>query len=135
MVVTVFYGVLDTRTGELEYGVAGHNPAYVFSDGRVRALEIRHGRILGTIPNTNYQTRRAQLTAGDALLLYTDGVTEAINTSENFFSEERLVEWYQRSGGIPVKKLVSGLVEEVQTFAGGHPQADDVTVVAVQYLG
>jgi phosphoserine phosphatase RsbU/P len=135
MFVTVFYGVLDTRTGELEYGIAGHNPPYVFSDGRVRALEVPLGRILGVIPNSNFRTHRAQLKAGDAVLLYTDGVTEATNTSDNFFSEERLVEWFQRSGGMPVKELVGGLVEEVRTYAGDHPQADDVTVLAVQYLG
>lgn len=135
MFVTAFYGILNTRSGELEYGVAGHNPPYVFSEGSVRALEFPPGRILGVIPSANYQTHRAQLKPGDALLLYTDGVTEATNTSDNFFSEERLVEWFQRSGSLPVQKVISGLIGEVQTFAGGHPQADDVTVLAVRYLG
>jgi sigma-B regulation protein RsbU (phosphoserine phosphatase) len=135
MFVTVFYGILNTRTGELEYCIAGHNPPYVFSDGSVRALEVPPGRILGVVPNSSYRTHRTQLKAGDAVLLYTDGVTEAINASDSFFSEERLVEWFQRSGGLPVEEVVSGLVEEVQAFSGGHPQADDVTVLAIRYLG
>lgn len=135
MFVTAFYGILNTRTGELEYGIAGHNPPYVFSDGSVRALEGPPGRILGMLPNSNYQTRDAQLKARDAVLLYTDGVTEAINASDNFFSEERLVTWFQLSGDLPLGEVVGGLVQEVQTFAAGHPQADDVTVLAVRYLG
>lgn len=135
MFVTAFYGILNTRTGELEYGIAGHNPPYVFSDGSVRAFEAPPGRILGMLPNSNYQTHHAQLKTRDAVLLYTDGVTEAINASDNFFSEERLVTWFQLSGGLPLGEVVGGLVQEVQTFAAGHPQADDVTVLAVRYLG
>jgi phosphoserine phosphatase RsbU/P len=135
MFVTVFYGVLNTRTGELDYGSAGHNPPYVFSEGSVRALEVPPGRILGVVPNSNYRTHTTQLKPGDAILLYTDGVTEAINTSDCFFSEERLAKWFQHSGGQPLVKMVGGLVEEVQTFAGGQPQADDMTVLAVRYLG
>ncbi|HXH49850.1 MAG TPA: SpoIIE family protein phosphatase [Terriglobia bacterium] len=135
MFVTVFYGILNTRTGELEYCIAGHNPPYVFSAGSVRSLDVPPGRIMGVIPNSNYRTHQAQLRAGDTVLLYTDGVTEAINTSDSFFSEERLVEWFQRSGGLPVEEVVSGLVGEVQAFAGGHAQADDVTVLAIRYLG
>jgi phosphoserine phosphatase RsbU/P len=135
MFVTVFYSILNTRTGELEYCIAGHNPPYVFSDGSVSALDVPPGRILGVVPNSNYRTHCVQLKAGDAVLLYTDGVTEAINASDSFFSEERLVEWFQRSGGLPVEEVVSGLVGEVQAFAGGRPQADDVTVLAIRYLG
>ena len=135
MFVTVFYGILNTRTGELEYGIGGHNPPYVFSDGNVRALEVPPGRILGVVANSNYQTQRVQLKPGDAVLLYTDGVTEAIGASEGFFSEERLEDWFQRSGNLPVEGVVSGLVGEVQAFAAGRQQADDVTVLAIRYLG
>jgi sigma-B regulation protein RsbU (phosphoserine phosphatase) len=136
MFVTAFYGILNTRTGELEYGIAGHNPPYVFSEGSIRSLEVvPPGRILGVLADSNYRTYRAQLKPGDTILLFTDGVTEAIDTSENFFSEERLEAWLQRSGSLPLGEVVSGLVEEVRTFAGGHPQADDVTVLAVRYFG
>jgi sigma-B regulation protein RsbU (phosphoserine phosphatase) len=135
MFVTVFYGILNTRSGELEYGLAGHNPPYLFGNGSVRALDASADMIVGVIDGVDYQTQRVQLQRGEAILLFTDGVTEAANASESFFSEERLEAWLLRSGGLPLPQVVAGLVEEIRAFAGEQPQADDVTMLVVRYLG
>jgi len=135
MFVTVFYGVLNTRNGELAYGLAGHNPPYVFAGGSVRALDVPADPLVGMIDGVAYHTHHLQLNRGEAILLFTDGVTEAANASENLFSEERLEAWLKGSADLPLSEVVGGLVGEIRNFTGEHPQADDLTILAVRYLG
>ncbi len=95
MFVTLFYGILNTRTGELEYSNAGHNPPFVFSpDGQARALRDRCGPMLGVFKNFQYKTRSTSLQPNEGMLVYTDGVTEACNRQGEFYDEAR-------SGGVP----------------------------------
>ena len=92
MFVTLFLGILDTRTGELEYCNAGHNPPLLLSPaGRVLILQPTGGIALGVAEEGVYQSRKVILQRGDSLLLYTDGVTEAMNKREELFSEGRLI--------------------------------------------
>ena len=135
MFVTLFYGILNLRTGELEYAVGGHNPPYLFAESSVRMLDVKAGLIVGVIGDADYETQRVQLQPGEGILLYTDGITEAENASGQFFEEAGLEEWLRRSAALPLSELIEGLVGEVQEFAGLHPQADDMTALAVRYLG
>jgi phosphoserine phosphatase RsbU/P len=137
MFVTLFYGILDTRSGELEYAIGGHNPPYVVSpDGSARQLPIAHsGTIVGLIEGAAYETQRCSIAPGDGIVLYTDGVTEAMNRAEEFFGEERLEEFLAARPGAGAGRLVSELHAAVDEFAGEMPQADDITVVALRYLG
>ena len=136
MYVTLFYGVLNTRTGELEFGNAGHNPAYVISlDGTVRALKEKSGPMLGVWEGAAYQTLTDQIAPGDRIVLYTDGVTEAIDKNGEFFSEERLERFLAENASTKTpEQLVVDLHAAVQAFSRGVPQADDVTVLSLRYL-
>src|SRR5207253_5013125 len=92
MFVTMFYGILDTRNGELRFANGGHNPPYLFTrDGEVRELpKEKNGMIVGMIEAARYQTDSVQISPGEALLVFTDGVTEAMDPKEQFYGEERL---------------------------------------------
>lgn len=135
MFVTLFYGILHTRSGEVEYSIAGHNPPYLFADGDARMLDGKPGLLAGVIENTEYATYTVQLRPNQGILLYTDGVTEAIDAAENMFGEERLEASLRRSGGRPAQEIIDGLLDELREFTDCVPQFDDITMLAVRYLG
>jgi phosphoserine phosphatase RsbU/P len=137
MFVTMFYGILNTRTGELHFANGGHNPPYLFTrDGKVRELSRdKNGMIVGLIEAARYQTDTLQLSPGEGLLVFTDGVTEAVDANEEFYGEERLERLLIERGALPVERLVKDIHAEVNAFAAGMPQADDITVLAMRYLG
>lgn len=135
MFVTVFYGVLDLASGEVAYCSAGHNLPYVLRrDGRVDALERTGGMALGVFETAAYKSKRIRLEKGDGLFLYTDGITEAMDVGYNEFTERRLEECLRRLPGRPLPEIIDGVVGDVNAFAGGAPQADDMTTLVVRYL-
>ncbi len=135
MFVTLFYGILHTRTGLLEYCSAGHNPPYAYSpDGQVRPLTERGGPMLGVFGGFQYSSSRTQVASGEGLLIFTDGVTEACNKSGDFFGDSRLEAYLAEHASRPVEELVRGLHAEVEGFEAGAPRTDDITVLAVQCL-
>ena len=98
MFVTLFYAVLNTRTGDVEYCNGGHNAPYlVTAEGEIRPLERIGGPLVGKIPDLPYKSHTIRLNPGDALYVYTDGVTEAMDAQRNFFDDDRL-EAYLRTG-------------------------------------
>ncbi len=134
--VTLFYGILQTRTGEVEYSLAGHSPPYLLqATGGIAAVEYKGGMVLGVIEDNEYQIGRIRLRPGDGLFLYTDGVTEARDAEQSFFSELRLEEFLQRTNGSSLSEMVQGVVGEVSRFSAGVPQTDDMTILALRYLG
>jgi sigma-B regulation protein RsbU (phosphoserine phosphatase) len=137
MFVTMFYGILDTRTGDLEFAIGGHNPPYVFSPGGgVRELPCASGGpIVGLLESAKYETIADRITPGEGILLFTDGVTEAMDRHEEFFAEERLEQFLAVHSTATAEQLVTDLHREVEAFAAGMPQADDITVLALRYLG
>jgi sigma-B regulation protein RsbU (phosphoserine phosphatase) len=136
MFVTLFYGVLDTRNGEIRFANAGHNPPYLLSAaGSIRELRETSGPMLGYLAGLQYQTCTCRIHGGEGIVLYTDGVTEALDTDERFFEEQRLERFLQEHASEPAKQLVVGLQQAVQAFSQGVPQADDITVLALRYLG
>jgi serine phosphatase RsbU (regulator of sigma subunit) len=131
MFVTVFYGILDPRTGQLTYCNAGHNPPYILrvgGEGRVQELG-KTGMVVGAMPGVSWEQRAVQLGPGDMLVLYTDGVTDAENESGSFFGQERLLEIVQAHGGRPAHEVQAGLLRAVETFTGEASQFDDITLV------
>jgi sigma-B regulation protein RsbU (phosphoserine phosphatase) len=141
MFVTLFYGVLDLRTGALEYANGGHNPAYVFSPfGTTRTIEGKSGPVLGIFGGARYGTLTDQLQPGESLLLYTDGVTEARSNTggflgDEFFGEVRLESFIAGHASKRAEDLTASLLKAVQAFASGAPQSDDITVLVLRYLG
>jgi sigma-B regulation protein RsbU (phosphoserine phosphatase) len=136
MYVTLFYGVLNTRTGELQFGNAGHNPPYIISEnGALRPLPQKSGPMLGVWEGFDYQTLTDRVVSGEGILLYTDGVTEAVDRNGEFFSEQRLEQFLAANASETPERLVLSLHAAVHDFAKGTPQADDVTVLALRYTG
>jgi serine phosphatase RsbU (regulator of sigma subunit) len=133
MFATLFYGILHTRTGMLEYANAGHNPPYLLSpDGTLRALADLSGPMLGVFDGLQYVTQNIEVQPGEGVLVYTDGVTEARDSEGAFFEAARLEAYLTACGSRPAEELVSGLHAEVQHFQQGLPMTDDVTVLVLR---
>jgi len=136
MFVTVFYGILDTRSGVFEYCNGGHNPPYLLSkDGKVSQVENIGGLFLGAMKDIEYQSNVTVLQPGETVFFYTDGVTEAENKNEEQFAEERLEDCLSKNQKGSLKEIIDKAIDEVQTFSRGMHQADDITCLAVRYLG
>jgi serine phosphatase RsbU (regulator of sigma subunit)/putative methionine-R-sulfoxide reductase with GAF domain len=134
--VTVFYGVLDTRTGELEYSNGGHNPPYVVrGEGDVHPLEGTGGIVLGVFDDIQYRAKRAALRPGDGVFLYTDGVTEAMDAEGNLFSDPRLQALLAQHGRASSEAITRAVVDEVRRYSASVPQSDDITTMAIRYRG
>ena len=135
MFVTVFYAILDTRNGALEYCSGGHNPAFVISgDGHLTQLKDTKGLLLGFVPNVEYDSEFVMLRPGDTIFLYTDGVTEAMNEEENQFEEQLLVTTLGQNHTASVAELLDKVIQDVNHFTNGVQQSDDITCVGVRYL-
>jgi len=133
MFVTLFYGILNTRTGELEFSNAGHNPPYLFSaQGNLQPLKERCGPMLGVFEGFQYPTRKATVLPGEGVLVYTDGVTEARDKGGEFYGELRLEHFVASHASRPAEELVRGLHAELERFETGAPRADDITVLALR---
>jgi serine phosphatase RsbU (regulator of sigma subunit) len=133
MFITLFYGILNTRTGVLEFANAGHNPPYVISPGgSVRALKERSGPMLGVFDGIEYQTRSTEIAPGEGVFVFTDGVTEAIDLKGGFFDDARLEAYLAAHSSHSAEELVSGVQADVKRFEAGAPPADDVTVLALR---
>lgn len=135
MFVTVFYGVLDIRNGAFEYANGGHNSPYLISnDGTTKLLDDVGGLLLGTIKSTEYQSNIIMLKPGESIFLYTDGVTEAFNSNEEDFKEERLLQSLKINSVSSAEKIVANVFETVKNFTNGVEQSDDITCLALKYL-
>jgi sigma-B regulation protein RsbU (phosphoserine phosphatase) len=133
MFVTVFYGILHTETGELEFSNGGHNVPYVIGGDRLAPIGQPGGMALGILEDARYHTSRISLNAGETLMLYTDGVTEAMDPESRLYSTPRFEETLHRLAKQRPIDLLTKLVEDVQAFSSGAVQADDITLLALQY--
>jgi sigma-B regulation protein RsbU (phosphoserine phosphatase) len=136
MFVTAFAARLDVATGALEYVNAGHNPTYrVDTGGTVTPLGGAVQPALGVLEAHEYQASVVCLKPGDLLVLYTDGVVEARNATDEEFEARRLESYLAGCAGSSADAVVRGLVTRVEDFAGDTPQYDDVTVLALGWRG
>lgn len=136
MFTTVFYGILDTTTGDLAYSSAGHQLPYVlYTSGRVEPLQPTSGMGLGVFEEARFETKRARLSPGDRLLLYTDGISEAMDAGDRMFSERRLREFLEQAPAGSPTEMIEGLISRVRRFKGDANQSDDITVLALRFLG
>lgn len=129
--VTLFYAEIDPARGVLRYANAGHNyPLVRRRDGTVQWLE-NSGLILGIMDGVEYEEVETPFVEGDALLIYSDGVSEAENADSDQYSEERLFELWQALGALPARDVIPRLVQSVAEFRGNAPQSDDITALVV----
>ncbi len=130
MFVTLFCGILDLASGELRYANAGHNPPVLISpDGSARLQPTLPGLVAGCLDDYGYTEGRLDLAPGTSLLLYTDGVTEALNPALELFGEERLLA--AARGPQSAARTLTKLQQAVKNFAAGADQADDITLLAI----
>ena len=134
MFLTAWMGKLDLRTGRLDYVNAGHNPPLLRRrNGQFEYLRTKPNFILAGMEETRYRTQTLLLHPGDALYLYTDGVTEAANERNELFGEARLMQALsQMEQGADVKKICAGVEDRVRKFTEGAPQSDDITMLCVR---
>jgi sigma-B regulation protein RsbU (phosphoserine phosphatase) len=135
MFVTLFFGMLDPKTGDLRFTNAGHNPPYRLDGKAVEAVTLSKGRPLGLRTTSTYETGSLTLAAGETLYLYTDGVTEAHNRTGELFAEQRLEAVLRESAGDSTNIVVTAVGDAVQRFADGAAQSDDITAMALRWLG
>lgn len=134
MFVTAFICVLDVRSGEVQFVNAGHNCPFVQKqDGAFEMFRAKANLVFGLIEDVQYREQTLTLNPGDSIYLYTDGVTEALNPEQELFGDDRLYEILNRhraQAGEP-ETFVQAIYREVQAFADGEPQADDITMLYV----
>lgn len=136
MFVTVFLGILDVRTGEFLYTNAGHNPPFLRrADGSVERIDALHGPVIGALSGMTYGQDRLLLSHGDSILLYTDGVTEAMDAHQSLYGVERLSALLEAGAPTTPRLLAEAVLHDVLEHQGAAEQADDITILAVQYTG
>jgi sigma-B regulation protein RsbU (phosphoserine phosphatase) len=138
MFVTVFCGVLDLASGVFGFSVGGHNPPLLRRGeaGRFEYFDLEpKGILLGLVERRAYAPRALTLAPGDWLVLYTDGVTEALDETLALYGEARLQSLLSRERHASARALIDTVTADVAAFAGAAPRADDITLLALRYLG
>ncbi len=133
--VTLIVGLVDTRTGRVLYGQGGHNPPVRIPLGGTPVLEPPGGIPLGMFEEAEFGQQELELRPGDALVVYTDGVTEAMDPEEALFGEERLLAIAGAQGGVGAEVLNQAVVETVRRFVRGAEQSDDITLMTLRRRG
>ena len=135
MFVTVFYGIININTGEINYCNAGHNPPFILKhDGKVEQLPTMGDSMVGALDGLEYHESTLKLEKGDALVMYTDGVTEAMNIDYKQFGEERLKDTLEDVAMHNCQEMVEAIKLDVSSFAGDAEQSDDITVLTLKRL-
>ena len=135
MFVTVFYGILDLTTGEVSYCNAGHNPPYVLKkNGEVTPLPMSQDPMVGAIDGIEFHQSTLQLEHGDSLVMFTDGVTEAMNINNEEFGETRLEDTLEDVTMHNCQQMIEAIKSDVAAFVGEAEQSDDITVLALRRL-
>lgn len=134
MFVTVWMGYLNTKTGEVTYANAGHNPPLIrHRDGSVSCLKSRPGLVLAGMEGIRYRANQIRLEPGDMLYLYTDGVTEATNMDNELYGEDRLLAILEKNTDADVCAVCEAVKTDVDAFVGEAPQFDDITMLSLRY--
>lgn len=132
---TFFYGIIDTEKQQITYTNAGHNPPMLLrSDGTVEQL-TEGGMLLGFLPNRHYKRATVSVSEGDYLILFTDGVTEIMDSREEEFGDTRLMNVLQENYGSSPKNMRKAILKAIQDFSGSKTYQDDLTLLIVRIEG
>ena len=135
MFVTCFYAVINTKTGEMNFANAGHNPPIVGQKQDYHYLKCKPGFVLGPLKDVFVTNEKYQLKNGDTLTLYTDGITEARNSKGLFYGEDRLIALFNAKKYSCLLELHHTLKDDIERFVDGEDQADDMTYITMKYHG
>ena len=134
MFVTAWMGILDLKTGSLQFANAGHNPPLVKrADGKFEYLKTRAGFVLAGMEGVRYRTGELTLGEGDRIFLYTDGVTEATNKENKLYGEDRLLTFMNENVSLAATEFLPALKTNIDEFVGEAPQFDDITMLILDY--
>ena len=134
MFVTAFMAVITISTGELEYTNAGHNlQLWMHEKDTFDWIRADAGFVLAGLPGLSYCSQKLKLVHGDRIFLYTDGVTEAQNRSEELYGEERLLHSLNRHSKEPIGDMLRNVRADVDAFVDGAEQFDDITMLVFEY--
>jgi sigma-B regulation protein RsbU (phosphoserine phosphatase) len=132
MFVTIFYGIYDIKTGDITYTNAGHNPPYILkSNGTVEALPMSNNIMAGVFDDFKFSEETCHLDHGDTIVLFTDGVTEAIDINEKEFGDDRLIDTLGKLSGSSCQQIIDGIKADVAAFVGEAEQSDDITMLTL----
>lgn len=136
MFVTLFLAIINIETGEVRYANAGHNPPiFLPCGGEPEWIPPLGEPVAGIVDTMEYSTKTMTMNPGDTFFIYTDGVTEAMNPEKQLYSEERLMEILTDADNPVAEKLVKDIGLSIVEFARGAEQSDDITMLAMQYMG
>ena len=136
MFVTAWLGILELSTGTLRAANAGHEyPVIQHKGSRYQLFKDQHGFVLGGMDGVRYQEYEIPLRPGDAIFLYTDGVTEATDRNNTLFGTERMIAALNRAGDDNPETVLNIVKQEIDAFVGDAPQFDDITMLCLRYLG
>lgn len=136
MFVTAFIARLTPSSGVLRHTNAGHNPPFARrTDGSVERYAQRHGPVLGAVEGARYDESEDRLSPGDCVLLFTDGVTEALDRAERMFTDERLAQTISAASVESAAELAGRVLAAVERHCDGGEQYDDITLLACRFIG
>ena len=134
MFVTAWMGILDLKTGKLQFANAGHNPPLLKrADGAFEYLKTRAGFVLAGMEGVCYRAGELTLSQGDRLFLYTDGVPEATNKENELYGEDRLLDFINKNSTLEATALLPDLKANIDEFVGDAPQFDDITMLLLDF--
>jgi adenylate cyclase len=132
--VTAFYLIFDMKKGMVKFSNGGHLPVIrLNAAGEVELLDVSEGTPLGLIDSV-YGGKELQFKKGDTFILYTDGITEAMNSRRELYGEERLIRAAKASGGLPSKGIIDAILKDVRSFEPKSSQHDDITVIVIKIV-
>lgn len=131
--ITVFYGILDYKRGELTYCNAGHNPPYLIKDDAGDSIKSLPptGIAMGIEANTTWTTEKVAIDPGDIVILFTDGIPDAQDEDGDFFNDEAIINITRANSTKFAHEIQSAIIDEVQKFSGNAPQSDDITLMVL----
>ena len=133
MFVTVFYAIYDIRTGLLTYCNCGHNPPYLLhANGSTEALPVSDNLIVGALKGIKFKENTLQLDHGDTLVMYTDGVTEAMRPPREVFGTKRFSDTLSSLVGKRSQEVVETVKAHLAEFIGDGEQSDDITMLVLK---
>jgi len=136
MFVTLIIGILDLKTGKLAYANGGHNPPVLIDkEGKARYVEEISGPVVGVMEDMDYKELNIDMNPGDAFFMYTDGVNEAMNINEEFYSDERLIIEIAKTRPIQPEPAIKSVSTDIDDFVGEADQYDDMAMLMIKYTG
>jgi phosphoserine phosphatase RsbU/P len=130
--VTIILGLYDPDSGEINYAQGGHNQAIHVDGQGVSRYQPSGGQPLGVFEQADFAPLTCHLQRGELFVLYSDGVTEAMNAEKKLYGDERLLRLLANTQTLPARTVIEELVRDVSSFVAGAEQSDDITIMVLQ---